>query len=1087
MARAHKVLNKIGKRKNLAQKPLKRKNDQIFHLQVAPVKIPSAAYKKVKKTTKRKTFTPGLIFERLFTTPLVHPFEEIEWETRDSTILDENGEVVFQLGGVEVPKSWSQLATDIVVSKYFRKAGVPKTEHETSVRQVVERIAKTLKVAGEKLGGYFRTKQDAQNFEDELTSILVNQRGAFNSPVWFNCGLYHQYGISGSSGNWFFNPKTGQVEETTDAYSHPQCSACFIQKLDDDLMSIFELVKTEARLFKYGSGTGTNFSSLRAKGEKLSGGGASSGVMSFLEIFDKGAGSIKSGGVTRRAAKMVILNIDHPEVVDFINWKVKEEQKAQILISAGYDSDFNKEAYQTVSGQNSNNSVRVTDEFMKAVEEDGQWQTVYKATGEIAQTYRARDLFDQISLAAWKCADPGLQFDTIINRWHTCPNSGRINASNPCSEYMFLDDSACNLASLNLMKFLKEDGSFDVEGFLHAVRVMICAMEIIVDFASYPTKNIAQNSHHFRPLGLGYANLGTLLMVLGVPYDSPEGRAVAACLTAILHCHAYVISAEIAAVKGPFPKYQENAEPMKRVINMHRDAVYHLDPKYCPQNLLDAAKEAADKMLLFGEKYGFRNAQVTNVAPTGTIGLLMDCDTTGVEPDFALVKFKKLAGGGFFKIVNQSVPKALTRLGYAREQIEDIIRYAIGSQTLDNHSPINRQTLIQKGFTEEELLKIEKGLRGALELAQVFNKWTVGTTTLERLSFLKEQYDNPNFNLLESLGFSEEEVRFANEVICGKQTLEGAPHLKDEHLPIFDCASKCGPYGRRFIDPLGHVMMMAAVQQFLSGSISKTVNLPTEATVDDIREIYLEVWKLGLKSVALYRDGSKISQPLSVAKSGEKPAEIVKIVEKPLRRRLPDERQSITHKFSINGQEGYITVGLYEDGRPGEVFITMAKQGSVISGLVDAFATSISVGLQYGVPLEVLVNKFTHTRFEPSGFTNHPNIRIAKSIVDYIFRWLGLKFLPPETWETIGINVENGHLGKTPSPGEEVSKPSQDTPQNDISPSAFDGEIKVTAKPSTIKFDTESDAPPCSECGSMMVRNGSCYKCLNCGATSGCS
>jgi ribonucleoside-diphosphate reductase alpha chain len=1069
-----KVLLNEQKKKLVKNGKNRNSRARVSHLNIVQVR----SRNNIQKAKNNK----GLIFDRFFTTPLVHPYQEIEWERRNSTILDEKGEVVFQLEDAEVPKNWSQLATDIVVSKYFRKAGIPKTGHESSVKEVILRIAKTIRASGEEQG-YFATSEDAQTFEDELTYLLVSQRAAFNSPVWFNCGLYHQYGILGSGGNWFYNPKTGSIEETGDSYSHPQCSACFIQSVSDDLTSIFDLIKTESRIFKYGSGTGTNFSTLRSRGEKLSGGGASSGVMSFLEVFDKGAGSIKSGGITRRAAKMVILDVDHPEIIDFVNWKVKEEKKVQILISAGYDSDFNKEAYSTVSGQNSNNSVRITDKYMNAVLEDKEWSTVNRTDGSVAQTYKASDLFDQICLAAWQCADPGLQFDTTINKWHTCPANGKIRASNPCSEYMFLDDSACNLASINLLKFLKDDGTFDVESFLQAVRIFTTAMEIIVDLASYPTAKITQNSHEFRSLGLGYANLGALLMVLGVPYDSEEGRGVASAVTAILHNKAYVTSAEIASFVGPFLKFRENLEPMLKVIKQHRDATFRIDPKYTPQDLLSAAKKEADQMMVLGEKYGFRNAQVTNIAPTGTIGLLMDCDTTGIEPDFALVKFKKLAGGGFFKIVNQSVPASLLRLGYTPEQIRDIVRYAVGTQSLENDSPINKISLTQKGFDEADLLKIQKGLPAAFELSHVFNPKTVGISTLERLGLTKEQSDSPSFDLLGSLGFSRDEIGKANEIICGRMTLEGAPYLKDEHLKVFDCASKCGPSGKRFIEPMGHVKMMAAVQPFLSGSISKTVNLPSEATVDEIKEIYFQAWRLGLKSIALYRDGSKLSQPLS-SKAKEKTGEIVKIVERPSRRRLPDERESITHKFSIGSTEGYITVGLYEDGKPGEVFITMAKQGSVISGLVDSFATSISVGLQYGVPLEVLVNKFAHSRFEPSGYTNHPKIRIAKSIVDYIFRWLGYKFLPQELWDQIGIN---GHQEEKKTEEGNQEKREEKSETSETSETVLTTEEARISSNIPIKFDTESDAPACTECGSIMVRNGSCYKCLNCGATSGCS
>ena len=894
----------------------------------------------------------GLKIDRRYTLPGVHPFDTIEWEPRGSVIYNEKGEAIFEKNEVEAPSNWSQLAVDIAVSKYFRKAGVPETDSETSVRQLVQRVAHTIRHAGEAFGGYFATPADADAFEMELTDLLVMQRGAFNSPVWFNCGLYHQYGIRGGTGNWYWDVEKNSVAQTENNYDHPQCSACFIQSVDDDLMSIFELVKNEARVFKYGSGTGTNFFKIRGRQEKLSGGGTSSGLMSFLEVFDRGAGATKSGGTTRRAAKMVCLDMDHPEIVDFINWKVNEEKKVAALVSAGYPSDFNGEAYKTVSGQNSNNSVRITDEFMNAYLRGDKWYTTLRTTGEIYETFEAKDLMRQISEAAWACADPGVQFDTTINDWHTCANTDRIYSSNPCSEYMFLDDSACNLASINLLKFVDEDGNFDIEGFKHACRIFFIGQEILVDLSSYPTSSIAQNSHDYRPLGLGYANLGALLMVNGIPYDSEEGYAIAGALTAILCGEAYRASAEMAAVKGPFPSFDKNRESMLHVMSKHRDEAYRISPDVCPPNLLKAAQQTWDEAVEMGRQYGYRNAQATVLAPTGTIGLLMECDTTGVEPEFALVKFKKLAGGGYFKIINQSVPRALKKLGYTDEEIDDIVTYVQGSSSLIGSAHINNVSLKQRGLTDEEIGQIEATLPSVFELAHAFNAHTVGEGGMARLGFSSEQYNAPDFDFLSELGFTQQQIEEASNVICGMMTVEGAPHLKAEHLPVFDCANKCGKYGQRYIEPMAHVRMVAATQPFLSGSISKTINMPHETTVEEVENLYVEAWKLGLKAVALYRDGSKLSQPLSTmrAEAEEEEAEA-----RPIRRRLPNERASITHKFSVAGHEGYITVGFYEDGSPGEVFLKMSKEGSVISGLMDTIATMTSISLQYGVPLESLV------------------------------------------------------------------------------------------------------------------------------------
>ncbi|MEW5742817.1 MAG: vitamin B12-dependent ribonucleotide reductase [Myxococcota bacterium] len=898
----------------------------------------------------------GLSVPRFFTTPGVDPADEIAWELRSASITGEDGKVVFEQKNIEVPKSWSMLATNVVASKYFR--GTPGTpERETSVRRLVGRVVDTLTRWGDQ-GGYFATPEDKHAFHAELTHLLLRQKVAFNSPVWFNVG----------------------VEE------HPQCSACFINSVEDSMESILGLARTEGMLFKYGSGTGSNLSPIRSSKETLKGGGTASGPVSFMKGFDAFAGVIKSGGKTRRAAKMVILNADHPDILEFIRCKVVEEKKAHALIDAGYDPSFNGEAYSSVFFQNSNNSVRVTDEFMKAVTEDRAWSTKAVLGGAIVETYRARDLFREISEAAWKCGDPGLQFDTTVNSWHTCANTARINASNPCSEYMFLDDTACNLASLNLMHFRTIDGEFDVEAFKHAVDITLLGQEIIVGFSKYPTQRITQNSYDFRPLGLGYANLGALLMASGLPYDSDEGRAMAGAVTSLMAGRAYHMSARMAEHLGPFAGYPVNREPMLGVIRKHRKAAYQLPVTGVGAKLHAAQKQVWDEALQLGEEAGYRNSQVTVLAPTGTIGFMMDCDTTGIEPDIALIKYKKLVGGGMLKIVNQTVPPALSKLGYSTTEIDAIVSY------LDKHD-----------------------------------------------------------------------------------TIEGAPFLKAEHLPVFDCAFKPAK-GTRSIHYMGHIKMMGAAQPFLSGAISKTVNLPNEATVEDIEMAYLESWRAGLKAVAVYRDGCKRSQPLNTSKEAKKAeaavAEPQVVVERIARKRLPDERRAITHKFSIAGHEGYLTVGMYEDGQPGEVFITMAKEGSTVSGLMDSFATAISLSLQYGVPLQVLVDKFSHTRYEPAGFTNNPDLPIAKSLTDYIFRWLALKFLPQEGAAESLMEAEARAIAKTPAP-----KPS---------PVAV---TEAAANMSAMKaaFLNQADAPPCPVCGTITVRNGACYKCHNCGATTGCS
>ena len=1043
----------------------------------------------------------GLKIERRFTKPGTNPLDAVTYEKRSSVISNTDGSTVFKMENAEVPKSWSQLATDIVVSKYFRKAGVPLpagqaggTGSETSARQVVHRVAHSLRKAGEEFGGYFRSLEDADAFEAELSYILITQRGAFNSPVWFNCGLAETYGIrSGSGGSYYWDFRKGAPSLTKDSYSHPQCSACFIQKVEDDLMSIFDLVKNEARLFKFGSGTGSNFSKIRGKQEKLSGGGTSSGLMSFLEVLDRGAGATKSGGTTRRAAKMVCLDMDHPEIVDFINWKVREEKKVAALIAAGYPSDFNGEAYKTVGGQNSNNSVRISDDFMKAYLDGGKWQTRFRTTGEVSETYEARDLMHQIAYAAWACADPGVQFDTIINDWHTSANTDRINASNPCSEYMFLDDSACNLASVNVMKFLNEDGSFDIAGFRHACRLFTTAQEILVDYSSYPTAGIAQNSHDYRPLGLGYANLGTLLMVKGIPYDSEKALAICSAITAITTGHGYRTSAEIAKSKGPFPGYAANAEPTLRVMRKHRDAAYKIQEKLCPADLLAAAHEDWDEVVRLCEKYGVRNAQATVIAPTGTIGLLMDCDTTGIEPDFSLVKFKKLAGGGYFKIVNQSVPRALANLGYREDQVRDIVTYVTGTMTLDGAPHINPATLKERGFTDEDIEKVEANIPGVFELQFAFNKWTLGEEAMKRLDFKEEEYNDFNYNMLEALGFSPKQIGEANDVVCGRMTVEGAPGLKPEHLPVFDCANKCGKYGKRFIAPMGHIRMMAAAQPFISGAISKTVNLPNEVTVEDIEKIYVESWRLGLKAAALYRDGSKLSQPLSsTSASGdalmnkEGAAEVA-----PRRVRLPKKRTGMTQEARIGGHKVYVRTGEYEDGGIGEIFIDMHKEGAAYRSMMNCFAIAVSLGLQYGVPLQEYVDVFTFTRFEPSGPVDHPNIKFATSIVDYIFRLLAMEYLGRH--DLVQVPPMGATTDVTLPPSTRPKKAVQ-APQVEEARSS----ASVAQEPSTAHSEPGSvlneqlgkmmgDAPFCSLCGHVTVRNGACYKCLNCGNSMGCS
>ncbi len=933
----------------------------------------SRPQQKSGKTATRSASGTGLTIERYFTSPDVDPFDTVEWELRSATIGNEKGEVVFEQNDVEIPKPWSQLATNVVVSKYFRgHLGTP--ERETSVRQLIGRVVGKIREWGEQ-GGYFATEEDARAYADELTYLLVHQKMAFNSPVWFNLG----------------------VENTPQ-----QASACFINSVDDTMESIMDLAKTEAMLFKGGSGTGSNLSTIRSSKEQLAGGGTASGPVSFMRGFDSFAGVVKSGGKTRRAAKMVILNVDHPDVMEFIDCKADEEKKAWALIEEGYDGGFNIPggAYDSVFFQNANHSVRVTDEFMHSAEIGGAWQTKAVTTGEPVDTLRADQVLREMADAAHVCGDPGIQYDSTINRWNPVKNSGRINSSNPCSEYMFLDDTACNLASLNLMTFVaKDSGAFQVEDYRRAAGLTILGQEIVVDFADYPTPQIERNSHLYRPLGLGYANLGALLMANGLAYDSDQGRNVAAALTSLMCGEAYRMSAEIAEAMGPFPRYKANRKPFLEVIEMHRDAAYAVPPSGVPKDLLQASRQSWDAALERGTKHGYKNGQVTVLAPTGTIAFMMDCDTTGVEPDIALVKYKKLVGGGFLKIVNNTVPMALQKLGYAKHEIDEIIAY-----------------------------------------------------------------------------------------IDDKETIEGAPGLKDEHLPVFDCAFRA-QNGVRSIHWMGHIRMMGAVQPFLSGAISKTVNMPEDASVEDIMEAYTEGWKLGLKALAVYRDGSKRTQPLNAGRdvvSGQEETTAGEVVEldqyRPRRRKLPDERVASTHKFSIAGHEGYLTTGLYEDGTPGEIFLKMAKEGSTVSGLMDTIATMTSISLQYGVPLKALVDKFSHTRFEPSGFTNNKEIPIAKSVMDYVFRHLGNRFLAePVADEADGEAAEDGG----------TTVPIQIQPAPVAAAGAVAGgsgdAATVAGGQSQSSFVNQADAPSCMDCGSIMIRNGACYKCPNCGSTSGCS
>ena len=1113
----------------------------------------------------------GLKFSRRFTREDVNVYDQFEYDYRTSVIRNPSGEIVFEMTNCEVPKGWSQIATDILAQKYFRKAGVPQADgslgRETSAKQVAHRMANCWKVWGERYG-YFATSEDAQVFYEELVYSILNQACVPNSPQWFNTGLHESYGIKGKpQGHYYVDQVDGQLKKSTSAYERPQPHACFILSVEDDLVNeggIMDLWVREARIFKYGSGVGTNFSNIRGEGEKLSGGGTSSGLMSFLKIGDRAAGAIKSGGTTRRAAKMVCLDLDHPEIMDFINWKVEEEKKVGALINAGYPSDYEGEAYRTVSGQNSNNSVRIPNEFFEKLDKGEDWELKARTDGRVMKKIPAREVWNQIAYAAWRCADPGTQYDTTINEWHTCPVGGPIRASNPCSEYMFLDNTACNLASVNLRKFYNEENNtFDVEGFEYMSRLWTVVLEVSVLMAQFPSKEVAQLSFDYRTLGLGYANLGSMLMVMGIPYDSEEARGIAGAITAIMTGITYKTSAELAAVQGPFARYEENKEHMMRVMRNHRLAAYDADEyeklsvkpqgikaQYCPDYLLKAATKAWDEAVQLGEKYGYRNAQTTVIAPTGTIGLVMDCDTTGVEPDFALVKFKKLSGGGYFKIINQSVPTALKNLGYKEKEIDAIVKYAVGAGTFAGAPGINHQTLSEKGFIAEEIKKLDAAVGTAFEIGFVFNVYTLGEECLQRLGFKPEQYFNFEWSLLEALGFSDDDIDAANDYVCGTMTIEGAPYLKDEHLKVFDCANKCGKKGERYIHAHGHIRMMAAAQPFLSGAISKTINLPNEAVVEEIADSYLMSWQLGLKACALYRDGSKLSQPLSNKSDKKKksdataeaaaetaaPAatesqivdlgqltikelleevqkrvqaspdtklkrELARIVE---RRTLPSKRRGFTQKAKINGQALFLRTGEYGDGTVGEIFIDMAKEGATMRSMLNCFAISISIGLQYGVPLEEFVEKFVFTRFEPAGMVDHPNIKTTTSIVDFIFRALAYEYLgrtdlvhvldKPEIlntgtddWDEIPTSLE--YEKKTPELSEvrvvaPKAKPAEVEPVKAVK--TMKAEVGMDAVNAAAK-SMQSDAPACNTCGHITIRSGTCYKCLNCGNSMGCS
>jgi ribonucleoside-diphosphate reductase alpha chain len=1155
---------------------------------------------------------------RRFTTSGTSPYDMFRYTVRESVLRNQSGKEIFRMDHVEVPEAWSQVATDILAQKYFRKAGVPvtdgagapvlnedgtpKTGAETSVRQVVHRLAGCWRWWGEKYG-YFDAAEDAQAFYDEIAYMLLKQMAAPNSPQWFNTGLNFAYGITGSAqGHLYVDPDTKTLTRSSDAYTHPQPHACFIQSVNDDLVNeggIFDLATREARIFKYGSGTGSNFSNLRGESERLSGGGVSSGLMSFLKIFDRAAGAIKSGGTTRRAAKMVIVNVDHPDIEKFIEWKAKEEEKVAALVAgskiastflhaisdaaqqggtdeqtnerlrvliqralnrgvpyniikrtlalidqgftnidfAQFDTHYEGEAYNTVSGQNSNNSVRVTNDFMEAVITDSAWNLTWRTDSTKHVTVRARDLWNKINMSSWKSADPGLQFDTTINEWHTCPNDGRINGSNPCSEYMFLDDTACNLASLNLAHFYDEPSqTIKIDDYRHAVRLWTSVLEISVLMAQFPSAEVAQKSYDFRTLGLGYANLGTVLMMMGIPYDSPKALAICGALTSIMTGESYAASAEMAADVGPFPKYDNNRDAMLRVIRNHRRAAYNaadsefegltitpmgISEELCPADLMVAARTAWDKALALGEEHGYRNAQATVIAPTGTIGLVMDCDTTGIEPDFAIVKYKKLAGGGYFKIVNQSVHKALAALGYTDQQIDDIEKYCKGHGTLIGCPHINRQSLKALNFTDEAIDAIERQLDSTFDVRFVFNKYTLGEELCQQLGFSTQQLDDMQFDMLTELGLTSEQISDVNDYICGTMMIEGAPHIKDEHLPIFDCANKCGKRGERYIDYMAHVRMMAAAQPFISGAISKTINMPAEASVDNVGDVHLASWRLMLKAIALYRDGSKLSQPLNASNDNfdetvllgdqddwdetvdQKAIQKViveRVYQRAERRRLPKRRHGYVREATVGGHKVYIRTGDFDDGSLGEIFIDMYKEGASFKGLLNCFAVLTSKALQYGVPLDELVDTFTFTRFEPAGFVEgHEAIKNATSILDYIFRTLGYDYLQRTDFVHVPQVDSSGAQAKggLEAPVASAEAPSQDSTEV-ISPAPTYNEVMEAVSgavdqdgakaklldPKNMGYTGEA----CSKCQStQVVRNGACTMCLNCGTTTGCS
>jgi ribonucleoside-diphosphate reductase alpha chain len=1161
---------------------------------------------------------------RRFTGEGRSPYAGINFERRTSEIRNPDGSIVFRQEAISVPAAWSAVASDILAQKYFRKSGVvqvgpdgeplvdadgtPILGGEQDARQVFGRLAGCWADWG-KRHGYFDSPDDAQAFHDELCYMLAAQIAAPNSPQWFNTGLHQAYGLTGpAQGHHYIDPDTGVLTRATSAYERPPVHACFIQSVADDLVNdggIMDLWTREARIFKYGSGSGSNFSSLRAENEPLSGGGKSSGLMSFLRIGDRAAGAIKSGGTTRRAAKMVVLDLDHPDILDFIRWKVVEEQKVAAMVAGSrltrrrlealvaacrvgdrieadpkqnaavraairearaamvpdgyiqkalqlvaqgvadvsfpeFDPDWEGEAYYTVAGQNSNNSVRVPNRFFDVLARGGDWELTRRTDGEVARRLPAADLWDEIAQAAWACADPGIQYDTTINEWHTCPAEGRINASNPCSEYMFLDDTACNLASINLVKFLGEDGSFDVEGFRHACRLWTVVLEISVLMAAYPSPTIARKSWEFRTLGLGYANMGTVLMRQGIPYDSPKAVGFCGAVTAIMTGEAYATSAEIASTLGPFPGFARNREHMLRVIRNHRRAAYHarpaeyegltitplgIDPAPCPAPILEVARETWDRALALGERHGYRNAQVTVLAPTGTIGLVMDCDTTGIEPDFALVKFKKLAGGGYFKIINQSLPPALRSLGYTEPQIEDIVAYCVGRKTLRGAPFINPEALRARGLDDEGLARVEAALETAFDLGFAFTTWTLGEGyAASRLGLNEARLAEWNGNVLRALGFNQAEIEAANDYVCGTMTVEGAPHLRDEHLSVFDCANRSGKRGRRFIAVDAHIRMMAAAQPFLSGAISKTINMPADATIEDIKRAYAASWRSMLKAVALYRDGSKLSQPLSatlddeaetaaadVAAVAEKMAERVVTQYLRERHRLPDRRAGYTQKAVVGGHKVYLRTGEYEEGSLGEIFLDMHKEGAAFRSLMNCFAIAISLGLQHGVPLEEFVDAFVFTRFEPNGIvTGNDRIKMATSVIDYVFRELAITYLgrtdlshvPDEDLRNDTIGNKLAHqpaaaadpIGPTAAAAARpatLRPPARPTTARAVAPlSGGSGKGNharlLSASEQARLKGYEGD--PCGDCGQFtMVRNGTCLKCVTCGTTTGCS